>query len=404
VHAYISKHPSTMEAPPFPRRLIVLGSTGSIGRSTLKVVERHPELFTLTGLAAGRNADLLVEQALAHRPPLLAVLTEELAQRVRLQLPAEYRPEILSGQGGYTRLAGHPQADLVVSAQVGAAGLAPTLAAVRAGRWVALANKESLVLAGGMIRAECARSGAVILPVDSEHNALFQCVCGHDFSEVTALHLTASGGPFRQLTSSELALVTPEQALAHPNWSMGAKISIDSATLMNKGLEVIEAHHLFGLDLARIRVLVHPQSIVHSMAEFRDGSFLAHLGVPDMQIPIGFCLSYPRRLELGLSPLDLASIGSLQFEKPDHERFPGLALSRQALLAGPSAPVVLNAANEAAVELFLHRAIGFREISDLVARALDEHVPGPLPDLETIFDLDKRTRARVMILARATSR
>jgi 1-deoxy-D-xylulose-5-phosphate reductoisomerase len=404
VHAYISTHPSVLQAPPFPRRLIVLGSTGSIGRSTLKVVARHPELFIISGLAAGQNIDLLLEQSLSFRPPLLAVLDNELAGNLRQRLPAGYRPEILVGPEGYVRMAAHSEADFVVSAQVGAAGLAPTLAAVRAGHWIGLANKESLVLAGSLIRTECSRSGSVILPVDSEHNALFQCVCGHDFSEVTALHLTASGGPFRHLTKDELSRVTPEQALAHPNWSMGAKISIDSATMMNKGLEVIEAHHLFGLGLERIRVLVHPQSIVHSMAEFHDGSFLAHLGVPDMQIPIGFCLSYPKRMELGMAPLDLARIGSLQFEEPDHERFPCLALSKQALLSGPSAPVVLNAANEAAVELFLKRRIGFTQIPEIVSWALDEHDPLPVSDLETIFELDKGTRARVMIRARALER
>ena len=399
MRAYISEIPCT--PLPFPRRLIILGSTGSIGLSTLKVVARHPELFTVCGLAGGRNIDLLLEQALTWRPSLLAVLDQELAATLRRRLPAGYRPEILCGPQGYVDMVGSTAADLVVSAQVGAAGLAPTLAAVRAGRWIGLANKESLVLAGALIREECKRSGAVILPVDSEHNALFQCVSGHDFSEVSTLHLTASGGPFRHLSKQELAAVTPEQALAHPNWSMGAKISIDSATMMNKGLEVIEAHHLFGLDLERIRILVHPQSIVHSMAEFQDGSFLAHLGVPDMQIPIGFCLSFPRRLELGMAPLDLARIGSLQFEEPDHGRFPCLALARQALLAGPSAAVVLNAANEVAVELFLHRRIGFAQIPKLVAWALDGHAPVPVSELETIFELDKGTRERVKIRARA---
>jgi 1-deoxy-D-xylulose-5-phosphate reductoisomerase len=401
---YISTHPSASTAPSFPRRLTILGCTGSIGRSTLKVVARHPELFTITGLAAGRNIDLLLEQALAFRPPVLAVLDTHLAATLMSRLPPGYRPEIWVGQKGYVRLAGHSEADLVVSAQVGAAGLAPTLAAVRAGRWIGLANKESLVLAGSLIRAECRRSGAVILPMDSEHNALFQCLCGHDFSEVSALHLTASGGPFRNVSQDELSRVTPEQALAHPNWSMGAKISIDSATMMNKGLEVIEAHHLFGLDLKHIRVLIHPQSIVHSMAEFHDGSFLAHLGVPDMQIPIGFCLSYPKRMELGLATLDLARIGALQFEEPDHERFPCLALSSRALLAGPSAPIVLNAANEVAVDLFLQRKIGFRQIPELVSMALDEHAPAPVPDLETIFKLDKATRARVTCKALAFNR
>jgi 1-deoxy-D-xylulose-5-phosphate reductoisomerase len=396
---YISSIPAGEKQPPFPRRLTILGSTGSIGRSTLSVVSGQPGMFSISGLAAGRNIRLLVDQALAFRPPLLAVLDETLAGQVRSMLPADYTPEILSGPEGYVLMAGSSDADIVVSAQVGAAGLAPTLAAIRAGLWVGLANKESLVLAGGLIRKECSRHGAVILPVDSEHNALFQCIAGHDAREVTALHLTASGGPFRELGADELARVTPDQALSHPNWSMGPKITVDSATMMNKGLEVIEAHHLFGLGLESIRVLIHPQSIIHSMAEFCDGSFLAHLGVPDMRIPIGFCLSYPRRMDLGMPALELARIGSLRFEEPDEGRFPCLALARQALLAGPSHPVVLNAANEMAVELFLQGVICFTDIPVLVRRALDEHAPMDVKELQPIFELDNRTRERVKIWA-----
>ncbi|MFW6323511.1 MAG: 1-deoxy-D-xylulose-5-phosphate reductoisomerase [Desulfovibrionales bacterium] len=389
---YISSLPDPGNSPAFPRKLIILGCTGSIGTSALQVVAQHQDRFRILGLAAGRNVALLAEQADRWRPPVLAVLTEELARSLKERLPAGYHPDILVGPGGYVEMASLAEADMVLSSQVGAAGLAPTLAAVQAGKWVALANKESLVLAGDLIRKECARTGAVLLPVDSEHNALFQCACGHEFKEIEFLHLTASGGPFRDKDFPYLSNVTPEQALAHPNWDMGAKISIDSSTLMNKGLEIIEAHHLFGTNPDRLRVVVHPESIVHSLVEYKDGSLLAHLGVPSMQIPLAYCLGFPERFELMLKPLDLASLGSLHFEEPDLDRFPCLGLALDALRAGMGAPVVLNAANEIAVELFLQKKIPYLHIPKIVQDALHTHVQQSLSSIEEILELDMAVR------------
>jgi 1-deoxy-D-xylulose-5-phosphate reductoisomerase len=284
------------------------------------------------------------------------------------------------------------RADMIVSAQVGAAGLAATLAAAESGKVLCLANKESLVLGGHLIRKACQENGSVILPVDSEHNAIFQALSGHEPEQMRRILLTASGGPFRTKSSDFLDTVTPEQALNHPNWSMGAKISIDSATLMNKGLEVIEAYHLFGTGIETIEVVVHPQSIVHSMVEYKDGSILAHLGIPDMKIPIGYCLTYPERVDHGLEHLDFASIGTLDFEKPRRDMFSCLDLAFQALASGPSYPVVLNAANEVAVQAFLDRQIPFPGIPVLVETALDQHRPQPVESMEEILDLDISTR------------
>jgi len=395
--SYISRLPGPEDAPGFPRKLVVLGCTGSIGVSALSVAAEHPEMFQVLGLAAGRNARLLAEQAARWRPPYLAVLSEETAKELRALLPSGYAPEILTGPEAYPRIAALPEADLALSAIVGAAGLPPTLAAVRAGKMVALANKESLVLAGDLIRETCRETGAVILPVDSEHNALFQALGGRglrDLPECSSLILTASGGPFRQKDASFLETVTVEQALDHPNWSMGPKITIDSATLMNKGLEVIEACRLYGMPPEMVRVAVHPQSIVHSLAEFHDGSLLAHLGPPDMRIAISYCMSYPERAPLSLAPIDLIKIGALTFEAPREDAFPCLALARRALEAGPSHTVVLNAANEVAVELFLNREIPFLDIPRRIAAALDAHQGVDVPDLDAILELDRETRQR----------
>jgi 1-deoxy-D-xylulose-5-phosphate reductoisomerase len=392
---YISALPKARDLPDFPRRLTVLGSTGSIGRSTLKVVRDHAEAFTVQALAAGRNVELLAKQAAKFRPAVLATLLPEGASRLRELLPADYRPEILAGPQAFVDLASDGQTQVVLSAIVGAAGLPPTLAAAKAGKIVALANKESLVLAGGLIRQACRKSGAVILPVDSEHNALFQSLVGHDGADVDHLVLTASGGPLRTLTREEIAKVTPERALKHPNWSMGAKITIDSATLMNKGLEVIEACHLYGLPEDRVRVLVHPQSIVHSLAAYRDGSLLAHLGTPDMRIAIAYCLCYPKRLSLAVEPLNLAKIGTLSFEEPRLAAFPCLDLARRAVRAGTSHCVVLNAANEVAVERFLAGAIPFTAIAQAVTWALESHAGQPADDLTAIMELDKAAREAV---------
>jgi len=398
VSSYISSLPQRAD---FPRRLVLLGSTGSIGRSSLNVAAEHDGRFEILALAGAHNAALLAEQATRWRPGLLAVLDETAAAKLRALLPQDYRPEILVGPQAYVDLAQLPEADCVLAAQVGAAGLPPALAAAQAGKLIALANKEALVMGGDLIRAACRQSGASVLPVDSEHNALFQGLAGHDPSDVRRLVLTASGGPFRGCTAGELAHVTREQALDHPNWSMGAKITIDSATLMNKGLEVIEAGHLFGLDLDGIEVVVHPQSIVHSLVEYDDRSMLAHLGPPDMRIAIAYCLAYPTRLSLDLEPLDLAAVGRLTFQQPDMQAFPCLGLAFEAMRMGKGAPAVLNAANEVAVELFLAEALGFMDIPALVSRALESIDPGAPGDLESVMALDAETRTLVRQWARA---
>ncbi len=377
------------------RPLVILGSTGSIGTSALEVIRKNREQFKIAGLAGARNIKLLADQANEFRPDVLGVLNSDLAAEIKSHLAAGYNPEVVYGVSGYVQMARMREADLILSAMVGAAGLAPTLAAARSGKIILLANKESLVLAGHLIRSACAETGSVILPVDSEHNAIFQALQGHNFSEVDSIIITASGGPFRGRPAQSLQDVTVDEALDHPNWSMGAKISIDSATMMNKGLEVIEAHHLFGLSADRIRILVHPQSIVHSLVNFTDGSLLAHMGVPDMQIPIAHCLGYPRRLNVNLKPLDLAGIGSLSFFAPDPKAFPCLELALSALANGPSYPVVLNAANEICVEEFLAGNIGFMDIPALNSKALHAHYPREINSLEDILELDSATRKSV---------
>lgn len=358
------------------RQLVLLGSTGSIGGNTLAAIRsRRRRECVVLGLSCARNIKTLAEQAQEFRPPYLAVLDEASAAGLRKLLPTGYTPEILVGSEGYARLAALPEADTVLSAQVGAAGLAGTLAAALAGKVICLANKESLVLAGDMLRQVCARTHASILPVDSEHNAIFQCLAGRG-QEVDRLLLTASGGPFRGRSREELRNVTRAQALDHPNWKMGAKISIDSATMMNKALEVVEAFHLYGVPLEKITVLVHPQSLVHSLVQFTDGSQLAQLGTPDMRIPIAACLFWPRCVDTGVPPLDLVKAGTLQFFAPDDEAFPALKLARRALRERGGMSVVMNAANEAAVELFLSGKCAFADIADLVSAAMDAHAAG----------------------------
>lgn len=407
--SYISALPAAAQVDPFPRSLVILGSTGSIGTSALDVVAEHPEHYEILALAGARNTALLAKQADRFRPPYLAVLDAERATDLRGLLPVGYTPEIVYGPEGYKALATLAEAQCVLAAQVGAAGLRPTLAATRAGKIVALANKEALILAGHLFREAAAASDAVILPVDSEHNAIFQALAGHgalgtdDKSETPAhtvrrILLTASGGPFRGKDAAFLAQVTPAQALKHPNWSMGAKISIDSATLMNKGLEVIEAHHLYGVPLEQIEVVVHPQSIVHSLVEYEDRSQLAHLGPPDMRIAIAYCLAWPARLPLDMEPLDLARVGHLTFEKPDLHLFPCLRLAMDALRAGGGHSVALNAANEVAVDAFLRGNIAFMDIPACIEDAL-EYCPsctgdGPPATLEAILDLDAAARRR----------
>ncbi|MFW5734583.1 MAG: 1-deoxy-D-xylulose-5-phosphate reductoisomerase [Oceanidesulfovibrio sp.] len=397
---YISALPKPHALPSFPRRLSVIGSTGSIGTSALAVAAEHPDSFEIVALAGGRNITVLAEQAARFRPDYLCVLDEEFASRLAALLPAGYSPAILSGPEGYATLAALDEADVVLSSVVGAAGLHPTLAAVRAGKIVALANKEALVLAGELIRETCRESGAVILPVDSEHNALFQALAGHADHRLRRIILTASGGPFRGKDAAFLENVTPRQALAHPTWSMGAKISIDSATLMNKGLEVIEAYQLYGMEPGRIEVVVHPQSIVHSLVEYEDGSMLAHLGPPNMRIPIAYCLGWPERLALELTPLDLTKAGALTFEEPDLTTFPCLRLAFDALdpeTGSQAARIALNAANEEAVSLFLDEAISFGAIPRLCEKAMHAvvAVPGSTLDLPAILDIDTKTRHKV---------
>ncbi len=372
-----------ISSPPSPqwiekkRKIVLLGSTGSIGVNALKVILSQGHLFEVIGLAAAFNVQRLAEQAAHFRPPYLAVYDQAgadvLRKLLRPALHSGYTPTILLGQEGYEKMASLEEANTVLSAQVGAAGLRGTVAAAMAGKVIGLANKESLVLAGNLLRHICARSGAVILPVDSEHNALFQMVTGRPAKDIKKLVLTASGGPFREKSKEALQYVTKEQALAHPNWSMGAKISIDSATLMNKGLEVIEAHQLYGLQAEQLDVVIHPQSIVHSLVEYQDNSFMAHLGTPDMRMPIGHCLAWPHCLDVGVKALNLMEMGQLSFSKPDTHAFPCLALAIKALQKGQDACIVLNAANEIAVELFLERRIAFLDIADLVDSALQWH-------------------------------
>ncbi len=370
--SYISSPPPKAWREARRRRLVVLGSTGSIGTSALDVAEKNPDAIEILGLACARRVERLAEQAKRHRPPLLAALDRDSAERLSALLPAGYDPEILVGPEGYEALAGHERADTVLSAQSGSAGLKGTLAACLAGKVCCLANKESLVQAGDLVRLLCRSTGASLLPVDSEHFALFDCLAGRA-GEADHLILTASGGPFRGWSAEALERATPAQALRHPNWNMGAKVTIDSASLMNKALELMEACQLYGLPPERVEVLVHPQPVVHSLAVFRDGSQLAQLATPDMRLPIGACLLWPGAQRPLAAPLDLARVGRLDFEEVDAELFPAVELAREALSQRGGACVALNAADEAAVALFLQGRCGFRDITRAVARALERH-------------------------------
>ncbi|THF63464.1 1-deoxy-D-xylulose-5-phosphate reductoisomerase [Pseudothauera rhizosphaerae] len=381
-----------------PQRITILGATGSIGMSTLDVVGRHPERFQVFALTAQRQADRLFEQCLRFTPRIAVLGDEAAAAGLRTRLAgAGSRTEVLAGERALTEVAAHPDVDAVMAAIVGAAGLQPTLAAARAGKKVLLANKEALVLSGRLFMDAVAASGAVLLPIDSEHNAVFQALPADfgrdpDVRGVRRILLTASGGPFRTAAAADLEAVTPEQACAHPNWVMGRKISVDSATMMNKGLEVIEAHWLFGAPAERIDVVVHPQSVIHSMVEYVDGSVLAQLGNPDMRTPIAHALAWPERIEAGVRPLDLFEIAQLSFERPDFERFPCLALAYQALRAEGAAPAVLNAANEEAVAAFLDRKLGFRRIPEIIAAALERASGLSVDSLEAVLATDARAR------------
>jgi len=373
------------------KRISILGSTGSIGVSTLDVVGAHPGEFTITALAGGRNIALLKQQIERFHPHLVAVIDETHARDLRALLGAA-TPGILSGTEGYREAAAIEGTDMVVSAMVGAAGLLPTLDAIAAGRDIALANKETLVMAGGIVLNNAAQKGVAIIPVDSEHSAIFQCLQGHNREDLRRIILTASGGPFLHASAEELAEVTPARALRHPNWAMGQKITIDSATMMNKGLEVIEASWLFGLPVSKIDVLIHPQSIIHSLVEYRDGSVIAQLGVPDMRVPIAYALSYPRRMIRDEAGLDLVNVGALTFFKPDPVRFPALRLAYAAAKTGGTMPAVLNAANEVAVTAFIDEEIGFNEISHLVDKVLSRHRVRVEPRIEEILVADRQAR------------
>jgi 1-deoxy-D-xylulose-5-phosphate reductoisomerase len=374
------------------KRIAILGATGSIGKSTLDLIERSPERFEVIALTAKTDVDALAGAARRTRAKLAVIADESCFEALKAKLEGTgCRPA--AGIDGLQEAA-TGDSDWVMAAIVGCAGLVPTMAAIHAGKTVALANKEALVTAGSLMIDAASHAGATLLPVDSEHNAIFQCLAGSNVDDVSRLVLTASGGPFRELPLDRMRTASPAEAVAHPRWSMGAKISVDSATLMNKGLELIEAHHLFGLPSGRIDIVVHPQSIVHSLVEFVDGSLLAQLGTADMRIPIAYTLAWPERMATPAQRLSLADIGRLDFEAPDFDRFPALRLAREALEQGGAAPVVLNAANEVAVEAFLNGRIGFCDISRTVEETLAERNERAPQSVEEVVALDREIRER----------
>jgi 1-deoxy-D-xylulose-5-phosphate reductoisomerase len=375
------------------KKITILGATGSVGKSTLDLIERHPDRYEVVALTAASNVAALAEAARRTRAKKAVIADETKLDALR---------EALSGSGIQASAGSEAlcevsrDGDWIMAAIVGCAGLRPVMAAVAAGKTVALANKEALVTAGSLMTRAAQDHGATILPVDSEHNAIFQCLDSEDCKGVARLVLTASGGPFRTWDKDRMAKATPEEAVAHPNWSMGAKISVDSATMMNKGLELIEAHHLFGLPSEQIDILVHPQSIIHSMVEYVDGSVLAQMGSPDMRIPIAHTLAYPQRIETGADRLDLLKSNQLTFEAPDANRFPALRLARLALEEGGSAPIVLNAANEIGVAAFLDRKIAFGDIAKLVERALDSRSANSPSSIDDVIAIDEATRRETL--------
>ncbi len=378
------------------KRLTVLGATGSIGVSTLDVAARHPDRFEIVALTGHRQLELLAEQCRRFKPRFAVVGSVADAGKLAAMLDGQ-PTQVLAGPQALCQVASLPEVDTVMAAIVGAAGLPPTMAAVTAGKRVLLANKEALVMAGDVFMSEVRRTGAVLLPIDSEHNAVFQSLPPNfdgDFpgNGVRRILLTASGGPFRRTPVEQLASVTPAQACAHPNWTMGRKISVDSATMMNKGLEVIEAHWLFNAAPEQIEVVIHPQSVIHSLVEYADGSVLAQLGNPDMRTPIAHAMAWPERIEAGVAPLNLFDVAQLSFERPDLERFPCLALAYRALGAGGIAPAVLNAANEIAVEAFLEGRLTFDRIPALIAATLDAVPPGSASDLAAVLAADASAR------------
>ncbi len=385
-------------------RLALLGSTGSIGRQVLELAAVHEARFPIVALSAGHNAELLLAQALRFRPPVLHLASHAAAERLRASLPNDYSPRVLAGEEALEEVASLPEVDCVVAAVAGFAGLRSALAAVRRGKRLAIANKEPLVAAGELLMREAAAAGAEVLPIDSEHSAIFQCLMGESTNSVAKLYLTASGGAFRDKTRAELAAVTPEQALAHPTWKMGAKVTIDSATLFNKGLEVIEAHRLFGFTADQIQVVIHRESIVHSAVEFVDGSIKAQLSLPDMRFPILLALSYPERLPNPFPRLDLAQAGSLSFAPVELERFPALGLAFEALRRGGTAPAAISAADEVAVEAFITGRIGFLVIREVLEAVLAKHSLVQQPSLDDILRADEEARSLAWQLVESLTR
>ena len=385
------------------KSIVILGSTGSIGTNTLDIVERFRDEFRVVGLTAGNNDEMLAEQIRRFRPQAVAMSTDAAAVRLRERcsgLPIE----IVSGQEGLVRVASLPDAELVMSAIVGGAGLVPTLAAIRSKKHIALANKEPMVMAGQLMQEEARHAGVRIFPVDSEHSAIFQSLEGHRIKDVRRLILTASGGALWNLPKEALSDVTPERALQHPNWKMGAKITIDSATLMNKGLEVVEARWLFDIPESRIDVLIHRESIIHSLVEYEDRSMISQLGLPDMRTPISYAMRYPDRLPLDLPSLDLTEIGTLTFCKPDHDRFPCLRLGYESLRIGGTMPAAMNAANEIAVDAFLNGGIRFTDISDIIQSTMQAHTPQPVLSVEAALEADRWAREKADSLVHTLAR
>ncbi|MEW6675171.1 MAG: 1-deoxy-D-xylulose-5-phosphate reductoisomerase [Nitrospirota bacterium] len=376
------------------KRITILGSTGSIGRSTLDVISRHSDQFKVVALAAGSNIGLLEKQIKTFAPEIVAVADEVAARELQKRVGIRHAVSLLSGQNGIAEVASYEKSDFVLSAIVGSAGLIPTISAIRSGKTIGLANKEALVMAGKIVTEEAKKYGVKILPVDSEHSAIFQCIEGHKRADVRRIILTASGGPFVDKTTDEMNNITPEEALKHPSWNMGKKITIDSATLMNKGLEVIEAYYLFGIPPERIDVLIHPQSIVHSIVEFNDRTCIAQLSVPDMKGPIAYALSYPERLDDIVIGLDLERIPSLTFRRPNNECFPCLSYAYRAVEAGGTMPSVLNAVNEVAVGAFLKGRIKFTEIPVIIRETMDHHIVMPDTELGVVIEADRWAREK----------
>ncbi|PTX58615.1 1-deoxy-D-xylulose 5-phosphate reductoisomerase [Melghirimyces profundicolus] len=383
------------------QRIAILGSTGSIGTNTLEVIRQHPEEFEIVAFAAGNNVEEMLRQVEEFGPSVVSMSSREAAKEVELRASRPVR--VVWGEEGLEEVASHPDATYLVSAMVGSRGLKPTLAGIRAGKTVGLANKETLVMGGSIVMKEAKKHGVDILPIDSEHSAIFQCLHGENTGRVRRIILTASGGAFRDWSREKMKSATREEALNHPNWSMGAKITVDSASLMNKGLEVIEARWLFDLPYDRIDIVIHPESIVHSMVEFVDGAVLAELGSPDMKVPILYALSYPDRLPLKTEALDLTKMGTLHFREPDFDRFPCLKLAFEAGRAGGTAPTVLNAANEVAVEYFLKGDLPFLAIEEINGEVLSRHIPVADPGLEDLFEADRWARETARLRLKSLS-